>query len=140
MELTYLLLTGSLSGLVSILGHSVFWSTAELVRPPARDTYAYVPVLEVILHMLCGIGLGFMFWLSWGFAAIVDVPWWQRGLSFGGLCIVVLVLPLTISSVHSRRVAAGSVSAGPIAAHTARWITTCLITGLACAWGWARRM
>jgi hypothetical protein len=135
MELAYLLLTGSLSGLVSILGHAVFWSTAELIRPPARDSYADVPALEVILHMLCGIGLGLMFWLSWGFAAIVDVPWWLRGLCFGGLCAVVLVLPLTISTLMSRRLAAG-----PVAVLAARWMTTCLITGLACAWSWARRM
>jgi len=135
MELSYLLLTGSLSGLVSILGHSVFWSAAELIRPPTRESYANMPVLEVILHMLCGIGLGFMFWLSWGLAAIVDVPWWQRGLSFGGLCIVVLVLPLTVSTAASRQLARGQ-----LAAIASRWMTTCLITGLACAWSWARRM
>jgi hypothetical protein len=135
MELAYLLLTGSLSGLVSILGHSVFWSAAELVRPPPRETYADLPILDVVLHMLCGIGLGFMFWLSWGLAAIGDVPWWQRGLSFGGLCIVALVLPLTISAVASRRL-----ERGQAVAMTARWVTTCLITGLACAWSWARRM
>jgi len=135
MELSYLLLMGSLSGLVSILGHSVFWSAAELIRPPARETYADLPALEVILHMACGIGLGFMFWLSWGLAAIGDVPWWQRGLSFGGLCIVVLVLPLTISTLSSR-----SIESGRLSALTARWVTTCLIAGLACAWGWSRRM
>ena len=135
MELSYLLLTGSLSGLVSILGHSVFWSTAEMIRRPARETYADLAVLDVVLHMLCGIGLGFMFWLSWGLAALVDVPWWQRGLSFGGLCIVVLVLPLTISAVASSKL-----ERGLAAALTARWVTTCLITGLACAWSWARRM
>jgi hypothetical protein len=135
MELSYLLLTGSLSGLVSILGHAVFWSATELLRPPLRDTYADLPVFEVVLHMLCGIGLGLMFWLSWGFAAIVDVPWWSRGLCFGGLCTVVLVLPPTISTLMARRL-----EAGVTAAIAARWTTTCLITGMACAWSWARRM
>lgn len=135
MELAYLLLTGSLSGLVSALGHAVFWSGVELWRPPARATYADLPVLEVILHMLCGIGLGFMFWLSWGLAALVNEPWWLRGLYFGGLCVVVLVLPLTISTVTAQ-----PTDWRPVAARTARWVTTCLITGLACGWSWARRM
>lgn len=135
MELTYLLLTGSLSGLVSVLGNSVFWSAIELLRPPAHETYADLPVIEVILHMLCGIGLGFLFWLSWGLAAIVDVPWWQRGLYFGGLCYVVLVMPVILSTVISRQLAGR-----PMAVIAARWTTTCVVTGLACAWSWARRM
>jgi hypothetical protein len=135
MELSYLLLTGSLSGLVSILGHSLFWSAVELMRPPTRHTYANLPVLEVVLHMLCGVGLSLMFWLSWGLAAIVDVPWWLRGLSFGGVCIVALVLPLIINTAASRQL-----DRGQVAVIATRWITTCLVAGLACAWSWARRM
>jgi hypothetical protein len=135
MELSYLLLTGSLSGLLSILGHSVFWSAVELVRPPTHHTYANLPVLEVVLHMLCGVGLGLLFWLSWGLAALVDVSWWQRGLSFGGLCIVVLVLPLTINTAASSQLPRGY-----IVTTASRWVTTCLVAGLACAWSWARRM
>jgi len=135
MELVPLLLTGSLSGLVSVLGHSVFWSGIELLARPQRETYADLPVLEVILHMLTGIGLGLLFWLSWGLAAIVDVAWWLRGLSFGGLCVLGLVLPLTVSTLLVQPQAWR-----PVAARTARWITTCLIVGLACGWSWARRM
>lgn len=135
MALSYLLLIGSLSGLVSILGHCVFWSAAELIWPPTHDSYADLPALEVVLHLLCGVGLSFMFWLSWGFAAIVDVPWWLRGLYFGGLCALVFVVPLTISLRVAHRL-----PTAPVSALAARWVTTCLITGLACAWGWARRM
>jgi hypothetical protein len=135
MELTYLLFTGSLSGLVSALGHTVFWSGVELWRPPARESYADLPVLELLMHMVSGIGLGLLFWLSWGLAAVVNAPWWLRGLYFGGLCVVVLVLPLTISIAGNQQIALR-----PLAARTARWITTCLIAGLACAWSWARRM
>lgn len=135
MELSYLLLTGSLSGLVSALGHSVFWSGIELIGKPQRHTYADLSMLEVVLHMLCGIGLGLLFWLSWGLAAIVDVAWWVRGLAFGGLCVVVLVLPLSVSTLMVQ-----NTPFAPIAARTARWVTTCLIAGLACAWGWAARM
>jgi hypothetical protein len=29
--------------------------------------------------------IALLFWLSWGLA-VVDVPWWVRGLSFGSLC------------------------------------------------------
>ncbi len=135
MELAYLLLTGSLSGLVSVLGHSVLWSGFELLARPQRETYADLPLLEVILHMLAGVGLGLLFWLSWGLAAIVDVAWWLRGLSFGGLCVIALVLPLTISTLLAQPQAWRA-----LAARTARWITTCLIVGLACGWSWARHM
>ena len=55
MELTYLMLTGSLSGLVSVLAHSVVASARAAVRRGRR-----VPPLQAsdaLLHMICGTGL-----------------------------------------------------------------------------------
>jgi hypothetical protein len=133
MELSYLLFTGSLSGLVSILGHSVMWSIIELVRPQRAGTYdLQVQIAEAFLHMVLGVTLGFLFWLSWGLAAIVDVTWWIRGLTFGALAAMVL-LPSTANMLLARQM-----SNEVIAVFASRWLTTCVVAGLSCAWSWGR--
>lgn len=132
------MLTGSLSGLISILGHSVVWSGVELLRGGAGESAAgrsAVAVSEALLHMLCGIGLGCLFWLSWGLAAIVAVPWWVRGLVFAALCWIALTLPMLVDLAFARRLPA---RAALVAA--ARWGTTCFVAGLACAWSWERML
>ena len=137
MELSYLLFTGSLGGLVSILGHSVVWSLVDAARPkpPNRASGAFQPqilISEAFLHMLTGIGLGFLFWLSWGLAAIVDVAWWVRGLAFGGLAAVLTVPPL----LNARF--AHKLETLLLVLFASRWLTTCFVVGLACAWNWER--
>ena len=133
MELSYLLFTGSLSGLVSILGHSVIWSVLELVRKPAAGTLdPQVQISEAFLHMVCGVGLGLLFWLSWGLAAIVQVTWWIRGLVFGGLAIALLV-PILFNVA-----ATGKRDSKLLTILFSRWLTTCLIAGMSCAWSWDR--
>lgn len=134
--LSYLMLTGSLSGLVSVLAHAVAGSALELLRGRRDVTSdavlgAPLQVSDAILHMLCGTGLGSLFWLSWGLAAVVDVPWWVRGLSFGSLCWLALSLPAVLGMALNRLI--------PLKASAtiaARWASTCLIAGLACAWSW----
>jgi hypothetical protein len=134
MELAYLMLTGSLSGLTSILAHSVVWSGVELARRSTKTAaggLATVALSEAVLHMLCGIGLGLFFWLSWGLAALVAVPWWVRGLSFAALCWFALTIPMLLELAFAQRLSAR------VATLTAsRWATTCAIAGLACAWSW----
>lgn len=137
MERSYLLLTGALSGLVSALAHAVIWSLAEAVRPRLAATNAasqQFDVPDMILHMLAGTGLGLLFWLSWGLTAIVDVPWWLRGLTFGSLGWLTLGLPAVISTARAAEIARAGA-----AAIAARWAMTCVITGLACAWSWQAR-
>jgi hypothetical protein len=138
MELSYLMLTGSLSGLISILAHSVVWSGVEMLRgasaEPAPPRSA-VAVSEALLHMLCGIGLGSLFWLSWGLAAVVDVVWWVRGLAFAALCWAALAAPLLLDLAFARRLT--NRAALLIAA---RWATTCAVAGVACAWSWERML
>jgi hypothetical protein len=137
MELSYLMLTGSLSGLISILAHSVVWSGVELARGATKRAagLATVAVSEALLHMLCGIGLGLFFWLSWGLAALVAVPWWVRGLSFAALCWFVLAIPMLLELAFAQRL-----SARTAALTASRWATTCIIAGLACAWSWERAL
>lgn len=131
MELTQLLLTGSLSGLISVLGHSAAWSAIGLLRRDAPISRAEPPVSEAVLHMGSGIVLAWLFWLSWGLAAIVDARWWVRGLSFGALSWLALALPSIASIALTRLLDAKS--AMLIAS---RWATTALTVGLACSWSW----
>lgn len=133
MELPYLLFTGSLSGLISILAHSVVWSLIESVRPKRAGAFdPQVQISEALLHMLGGIALGLLFWLSWGLAAIVDVAWWLRGLAFGGLAALLPLPPL----LNARF--AGRLDTPLLALFASRWLTTCFVTGLTCAWSWER--
>lgn len=138
MERSYLLLTGALSGLVSVLAHAVIWSLAEVVRPrmaALNTSNQQLDVPDILLHMLAGTGLGLLFWLSWGLAAIVDVPWWLRGLTFGSLGWLILGLPAVISLARAKEIALA-----PTAVIATRWAMTCVITGLACAWSWGRSL
>jgi hypothetical protein len=136
MERSYLLLTGALSGLVSLLAHSVIWSIAEMLHPRMRVVNAsnrQLDVPDILLHLFAGIGLGGLFWISWGLAALVDVTWWQRGLIFGGITSVMVTTPAVISVGR-----AGQLSSSTTLLIASRWITTCVLAGLACAWSWQR--
>jgi hypothetical protein len=138
MERSYLLLTGALSGLVSLLAHSVIWSIAEMLHPRMRIANAssrQLDVPDILLHLFAGVGLGGLFWISWGLAALVDVTWWQRGLIFGGIASVMLATPAIVSAGR-----AGQMGSGTVLLIASRWLTTCVIAGLACAWSWGRGM
>ena len=132
-QLLHLVVTGSLSGLVSVLAQSIAWTAVELVRAPANARASTLGITDAFLHMLCGSCLGLLFWLSWGLAAVVEVPWWVRGLSFGSLCWLALALPAVISAA---RLQSGSPRA--VALLAARWAFTCVLAALACAWNWQR--
>jgi hypothetical protein len=136
MERSYLLLTGALSGLVSLLAHAVVWSIAEMFQPRMKVANAanrQLDVPDILLHLVAGTALGGLFWLSWGLVAIVSVPWWWRGLIFGGITWLALTTPAVFSMARARQIAFG-----PALVIVTRWATTCLIAGLACAWGWEK--
>lgn len=134
MERSYLLLTGSLGGLISILTQVVVWSIVAAWVPRARESQlAQLDLLEILLHMLAGVGLGLLFWLSWGLTAIVDVSWGWRGLAFGGLIWLALAVPAVASVTATRQLGMQT-----LVAFAARWLITCVIVGLACAWNWQR--
>lgn len=134
MERSYLLLTGALSGLVSLLAHSVIWSVAEMIDPRMRIAHAsnrQLDVPDILLHLFAGIGLGALFWVSWGLAALVDVTWWQRGAIFGAVTSLAIATPAVISMARTRE--GTGITSALIAS---RWLTTCFIAGLACSWSW----
>ena len=131
MDLAYLMLTGSLSGLVSVLLHSILATAGAALRPSA-----VIPPLQIsdaLLHMLYGMGFALLFWLSWGMAAVVDVPWWVRGLSLGSLCWLSFAVPSVVGVALAR-----ALPVATIASLASRWATTSVIAGLACAWSWER--
>ena len=134
MELTYLLLMGALSGLVGVLAHSVVYSVFELIR--SRGTVGGTFELsDAFLHLVCGAGLGLLFWLSWGLAGLVEVPWWVRGVTFAALCWLPISLPAILNAWFS---AQRALSKKAIVVMASRWATTCLIAGLTCSWSWER--
>lgn len=134
MDLSYLLMMGALSGLVGVLAHSVVYSLVELIR--SRGTaMGTLQLTDAFLHLICGAGLGLLFWLSWGLAGLVEVPWWVRGVTFASLCWLPISLPAVLNAGFS---AGPGLSAKTLAAMATRWATTCLIAGLTCAWSWER--
>jgi hypothetical protein len=138
VELSYLLIMGSLSGLVAVLAHSVIYSLYELIRSRGAQMSA-VSFTDAFLHLICGTGLGLLFWLSWGLAGMVDVPWWIRGVSFAMICWVPVSLPAVVAAWISVAPERG-LSTKTMALMASRWATTCLIAGLTCAWSWERSM
>jgi hypothetical protein len=136
VELTYLLMMGSISGLAAVLAHSVLYSVYELIRSGGTDLSS-LSFTDALLHLICGTGLGLLFWLSWGLAAMVDVSWWVRGLSFAMLCWVPVSLPAVLAAWISTAPERG-LSTKMMAMMASRWATTCLIAGLTCAWSWER--
>jgi hypothetical protein len=134
VELSYLLLMGGMSGLVAVLAHSVLHSIYGLIRPQVV-TADPLSITDTFLHLICGVGLGLLFWLSWGLAALVGVPWWVRGVTFALLCWVPLLLPAVVAAWVSTAPQRG-LSTKTMAMMASRWAMTCLIAGLTCAWSW----
>lgn len=136
VPLSYLVIMGSLSGLVAVLTHSVIHSIYQLLRSGNAQTNT-VSFTDAFLHLICGTGLGLLFWLSWGLAGMVNMPWWIRGLSFAMLCWVPVSLPAVVAAWISAGPERG-LSTKTMALMASRWATTCLIAGLAFAWSWQR--
>lgn len=129
MPLTLLLLYGSMGGLAGVLVSAVL--RPFLPGPRAAAGISLRELVEVGAHLFAGAGIAGLYWLSWGFAALVAVPWWQRGLAFGGACWLALALPLIIALT-----AQAHLPPRRLAAQAFEWAWTCALAGLACAWSW----
>ncbi len=136
-QLYLLMFTGGLSGLLSVFAHSVAWSAADNLglRNPASPREVHPTVIEMLMHLIAGIALGALFWLSWGLAAVVDVSWLTRGLAFAGLIFVAVGFPILASVLFAAREAKLSAVAVIV-----RWATTCLAVSLSCSWNWAHAL
>jgi len=134
MPFRLLVLYGAIGGLASVLVAALLRSLLDAGRRVApAEASSLLPswkdLREAATHVFAGAGIGLLFWLSWGFAAIVTVPWWVRGLAFGGTCAVTIAVPALAGSGLRQGLAPRAIWLQGI-----EWIYTCLMAGLACAW------
>lgn len=129
-----LLLYGSMGGLASVL-------LATVIRPfyPAGVTSAHIAAKltwretgYAAGHLFAGAGIAALYALSWGFAAIVEMPWWLRGLTFGAACWAVLIAPLLVTTALSR-----SMRRRDAYVQAFEWACTCGFAATAVARVWA---
>lgn len=134
MALMLLLLYGSMGGLASVLLSAI----VRPLLPPAfrpdviADRLTWRDLVEVASHLVLGAGVAALYWLSWGFAALVSLPWWQRGLVFGLACWFALALPVLVATATLARIPRGRASMLVF-----EWASTCTFAALACARAWA---
>jgi len=133
MDLVAVLFYGALAGLsAGVLTEFIATYLVNDKVAPWRERRLAHELAAVALHLLAGIALALLYWLSWGLTAIVGVEWWQRGMAFALLTWAALVLPLLATQLLYARVGW-------------RWfvqfaldgLLTCAIVGLACAWTWS---
>lgn len=138
MELTDLLNAGAIAGLLAGIFNSVLAPVFAPLRR-AHPTLWFTPagqtsLLTLLLYLLVGVGLALLFWLSWGLAALVGVPWWYRGLAFALAIWVGICLPFVSSMLLTQR---WHWSAALVI--LIEWLNLLVAVGLACAWRWAER-
>jgi len=130
---TLLLVYGSMGGLAGVLVNAVLRPLLPAHSAEAHDgKLSWRDAVEVGAHLAGGAGIAALYWLSWGFAALVAIPWWGRGLAFGAACWTALVLPVLAAGTTQFRVTPARL--GVIAFE---WGCTCLFAALACARIWA---
>ena len=137
MELAYHLFTGALAAVLAGLFNTVAAPALAALRTGDRGLWreSTLPaqLATLTVHVLVGIGLGLLFWLSWGLTAIVGVPWWLRGGVFALLLWLVCCLPLLAMQLLSLRL-----SWKTAASFAIEWLVIFASVGLACAWTWVK--
>lgn len=136
MPFRLLLLYGAIGGLASVLVAALLRSLLSATRlepagpgSPRPLLPSWRDLIEAATHVFAGAGIGLVFWLSWGFAAIVTVPWWVRGVAFGGLCALVVAVPALLGAALRT-----GMRWKQVAGLLLEWSYTCVMAGLACAW------
>jgi hypothetical protein len=133
MELSDLLNAGAIAAIVANALNSLLSIVLLRIRGGQSYPTAQDHLLTMLLHLCAGVGLGLVFWLSWGFTALVAITWWQRGLAFALLLWATLCVPFVIHVTMSQR-ARIDVALGV----TLQWLTTLVLVGLACSWSWSQ--
>lgn len=85
----------------------------------------------IAAHAVAGAFQGWLFWLSWGLAALSITSWWMHGLVVGMCFSMMLLIPIVLiaGSVVRLNVATWKVLIGET-------LTTCNAVALACSWMW----
>jgi hypothetical protein len=137
VELAYHLFTGALAAVLAGLFNTVAAPALAVLRTGDRHQWREPSLSSQLatltVYLLVGIGLGLLFWLSWGLTAIVGVPWWLRGSVFALLFWLVCCVPLLAMQLLSLRL-----SWKTTAAFAVDWLVIFASVGLACAWTWAK--
>lgn len=111
-----------------------FWSlvATRMKDPQWRRATTVGETAYIGGHLLAGALLGMLFWLSWGFVAMVSLSWWQRGLVFGAATGVLCTLPWIVIAVSLRR----ETPSLYVLLFTEAFVTA-LACGLTCSYYWA---
>lgn len=138
IELLMCLFAGVSGGLFGVLW-SGFVTTPWLLRLRTETTVALrhedsTTLLSQALLMACGgAALGFLFWLGWSLAALVNAPWYAIGVLFGLLAWGGIAVPLLGTAALRLQ---GFAAAARVLA--VEWLVTCVAVGLFCALAWQR--
>jgi|SRR5690349_1012685 len=131
MELSALLNAGAIAAIAANAFNSMILLIAARVSGATHYPSVQDQLLLLLLHLATGVGLGLIFFLSWGFTAVVAVTWWQRGIVFALIVWSVACIPsltqMALTRQSSWRASASSAM---------QWLTTITAVGLACAWSW----
>ena len=102
IELMMSLFAGACGGLVGVLWNGMV--SAALLRNPGLPAplAADGESLQALLtgaagHAAAGALQGVLFWAGWSLIALVHVPWYLVGVSFGLLCWSGVALPALLS-------------------------------------------
>jgi hypothetical protein len=138
VELLMSLLAGAAGGLVGTLWGGLVTGPLLLETPQWRPT-GWQPetgarlLLSAALYGVCGAFAGFVFWLSWGLAALPHLPWFELGAVYGALIWVAAALPpLGALAVRLRQPAR---ALGLMALES---LVASLSVGALCAYAWQR--
>ncbi len=138
IELVMSLFAGACGGLVGVLWSGVvsglLLRNPGLPAPFAVDTGTPQALLAGAAgHAAAGAVQGLLFWAGWSLIALVHVPWYLVGVSFGLLCWGGVALPALLSVRLSLRLPTRYVLAGAL-----EWLVSCGAVGLFCAYSWQR--
>ena len=138
IELMMSLFAGACGGLVGVLWSGVvsglLLRNPGLPTPLAVDTGTPQALLAGAAgHTAAGAVQGLLFWAGWSLIALVHVPWYLVGVSFGLLCWSGVALPALLSVRLSLRLPTRYVLAGAL-----EWLVSCGAVGLFCAYSWQR--
>ena len=136
MELTYQLFIAALAAVLASAFNLVlapFWTRLRGRSADGRGNVFAVQVAGLVVQICAGALLGFIYWLSWGLAAVVGVPWWLRGAMFALAFWSAGPLPALIAQAVVSRIQWRAAIVAVL-----EWLTTLIFVGLACGWVWSR--
>jgi hypothetical protein len=137
MDLSYLLFTAALAAVFAGAFNITVMSSLARLGSGSSDSWRPqtlgAQLASLTVHLFAGVGLGLLFWLSWGLAAVVGIPWWMRGILFATVIWGVSYLPALVIQLFALKMQ------WSIAAFMAlESLITVMTVGIACGWAWSK--